>query len=45
AELLGELLLEPVTQRGRFLSEYVDSEKANLIDAIRGLKNDKRDWA
>ena len=43
AELLGELLLEPVTQRGRFLSEYVDSEKANLIDAIRGLKNDKRD--
>ena len=45
AELLGELLLEPVTQRGRFLSEYVNSEKANLIDAIRGLKNDKRDWA
>ena len=45
AELLGELLLEPVTQRGRFLGEYVDSEKANLIDAIRGLKNDKRDWA
>ena len=41
----GEKLLEPVTQRGRFLSEYVDSEKANLIDAIRGLKNDKRDWA
>ena len=45
AELLGELLLEPVTQRGRFLSEYVDSEKANLIDAIRALRNDKRDWA
>lgn len=45
AALLGELLLEPVTRGGRFLSEYVDSEKTHLIDAIRGLKNDKRDWA
>ena len=35
----------PVTHGGRFLSSYVESEKANLIDAIRGLKNDKRDWA
>lgn len=45
AQQLGELLLEPVTHDGCFLSEYVDSEKANLIDAIRALKNDKRDWA
>ena len=45
AELLGELLLDPVTRGGRFLSEYVDSEKANLIDAIRAVRNDKRDWA
>ncbi len=45
AQQLGELLLEPVTREGCFLSEYVDSEKANLIDAIRALKNDKRDWA
>lgn len=45
AELLGELLLEPVTHGGRFLREYVESEKANLIDAIRALKNDKREWA
>ncbi len=45
AQQLGELLLEPVTCDGCFLSEYVDSEKANLIDAIRALKNDKRDWA
>ena len=43
--MLGELLLDPVTHGGRFLSSYVESEKANLIDAIRGLKNDKRDWA
>ena len=45
AQQLGELLLEPVTRDGCFLSEYVNSEKANLIDAIRALKNDKRDWA
>ena len=45
AQQLGELLLEPVTRDGCFLSEYVDSEKANLIDAIHALKNDKRDWA
>ena len=43
--MLGELLLDPVTHGGRFLSSYVENEKANLIDAIRGLKNDKRDWA
>ena len=45
AQQLGELLLEPVTRDGCFLSEYVESEKSNLIDAIRALKNDKRDWA
>ncbi|MBQ0037252.1 MAG: insulinase family protein [Clostridiales bacterium] len=45
AELMGELLLDPVTRGGRFLSEYVESEKSNLIDAIRSIRNDKRDWA
>ena len=45
AELMGEMLLEPVTRNSSFLAEYVDSEKANLIDAIRSLRNDKRDWA
>ena len=45
ARMMGELLLDPVTHGGRFLSGYVESEKANLIDAIRSLKNDKRDWA
>ena len=44
-DLLGELLLNPVTKGGRFLSEYVESEKVNLIDAIRGVINDKRDYA
>lgn len=45
AQLLGELLLDPVTRGGRFLGEYVESEKNNLIDAIRAVRNDKRDWA
>ena len=44
-ELLGELLLDPVTRNGRFMPAYVDSERQNLLDAIRSLKNDKRDWA
>ena len=45
AKLLGEFLLDPVTRGGRFLSEYVESEKRNLIDGIRSIRNDKRDWA
>lgn len=43
--LLGELFLDPVTRSGRFLTEYVESEKQNLIDAIRAIRNDKKDWA
>lgn len=45
ALFLGELFLQPVTRGGRFLSEYVASEKENLIHAIAGLRNDKREWA
>lgn len=45
AALMGELLLDPVTRGGRFLPAYVESEKTNLIDAIRAIRNDKRDWA
>ena len=41
----GEKLLDPVTRNGHFLAEYVDSEKQNLIDAIRAIRNDKQDWA
>ena len=43
--LLGELFLQPVTENGRFSAEYVESEKQNLIDAIRAIRNDKKDWA
>ena len=30
ADLLGELLLDPLTKGGRFLSEYVESENAKV---------------
>ena len=45
ASLLGELICEPVTRSGRFLSAYVEGERENLVDAIRGIRNDKRDYA
>ncbi len=45
AELLGELVCDPATERGRFVPAYFDTEKTNLIDAIRSLINDKRDYA
>ena len=45
AELLGELLCDPVTERGRFVAAYFDSERTNLIDAIRSQVNDKREYA
>ena len=45
AALLGELLLSPCTENGVFSEEYVQGEKANLIDRIRGQINDKRTYA
>lgn len=45
AELLGELFLDPVTRGGHYLRDYVDGEKLNLIDSIRSVRNDKREWA
>ena len=45
ASLLGELVCDPVTERGRFVPAYFESEKANLIDAIRSILNDKREYA
>ena len=35
AELLGELICDPVTYHGRFVPEYFESEKTNLLEAIR----------
>lgn len=45
AELLGEVLLRPALEGGAFVKSYVDGEKDNLIDAIRGIIDDKRDYA
>ena len=45
AELLGELVCAPATERGRFVPAYFESEKTNLIDAIRSIINDKREYA
>ena len=39
ADLLGELLLDPLTRNGRFLSDYVES--LSLIHILRRL-NDRR---
>jgi len=45
AQLLGELLLQPHTVDGVFAAEYVESERANLIDRIRAQRNDKRQYS
>jgi len=45
AKLLGELLLRPCTENGRFSCAYAAGEKANLIDRIRSQINDKRSYA
>ena len=45
AGLLGELICDPVTERGRFVPAYFESEKTNLIDSIRSIINDKREYA
>lgn len=43
--LLGELLLDPVLEDGRFRRDYVSGERANLADAILSERNDKIAWA
>ena len=45
ANLMGELLLKPLTEQGVFAAAYVEGEKANLIDRIRAQINDKRTYA
>lgn len=45
AALLGELICDPATERGRFVQAYFESEKTNLIDAINSVINDKKDYA
>ena len=43
--LLGELALDPYAPDGCFAREYVEGERDNLVDRIRGLINDKRQYS
>lgn len=45
ATLLGELVLRPRMEDGQFFPDYVEGERANLIDRIRAQINDKRQYA
>ena len=44
-DFVGELLLNPVTEKGGFSENFVESEKKNLISTIETEKNDKRVYA
>lgn len=45
AELLEEMLLCPVMERGMFKEDYVAGERDKLVQAIRAQVNDKRQYA
>lgn len=45
AALLGDLVLRPAGDGTAFLPEYVDSERANLVDKIRAEVNDKLQYS
>ena len=45
AELVAEILLDPLTEEGLFRSDYVESEGLNQADLIRSQVNDKRGWS
>ncbi len=44
-EFLGELLLDPATQGGIFRTDYVESERTNLLSTMAAQRNDKRAYA
>ncbi|MFB0920958.1 MAG: insulinase family protein, partial [Oscillospiraceae bacterium] len=43
--IVSEMLLMPKTHGGLFLREYVESEKEQLLEQIRGRINDKRGYS
>ena len=45
ASLLGEIVLQPAGDGKSFRSDYVESEKANLVDKIRSEVNDKLQYS
>lgn len=44
-QFVGDLLLRPVLENGRFVESYVEGEKQNLINAIESRINDKKSYA
>lgn len=44
-QLLGDLLLRPYLVEGAFSPDYVEGEKANLMDRIRAQMNEKRQYS
>lgn len=44
-EFLGELLLDPALEQGAFRTDYLESEKRNLVFTIESQRNDKRAYA
>lgn len=45
AALMGQLFLQPVTENGVFKKEYLEGERANLVDRIRAQINEKRSYS
>lgn len=45
AEFLSQILFYPLMENGLLLSEFVESEKENLVDAILSRDNDKAGYA
>lgn len=44
-KFLFDMLLDPLTENGAFSEKYVLQEKANLINDIKALSNDKRTYS
>jgi predicted Zn-dependent peptidase len=44
-DFLGQLLLQPLTEKGGFCREYVSGEKKNLISALEAQLSDKAAYA
>lgn len=45
AEFLKDYIFSPLTENDSFMPDYVESEKANLKNAILGVVNDKKEYA
>lgn len=44
-DLMAEMLLRPATERGQLCTDYVESEKEQLLELIRGRINNKRSYS